>query len=124
MDKSLAGFEVFERFVHKRSARYKPVPRLVLLRSGRLFFNGVVYTGLGAPQSVVFLWNTDTREFGMRVATAGEYGYRVLRHDDDRYSVSATAFCKKYDIPHGRARRFDARIEDRRVLAPAPAQER
>jgi hypothetical protein len=109
-------FEVF----HKWSAPVTKTPTVTIQVRGMVSLSRPAYDMLGEPKAVELLFDRTERVMGLRAVDPSADDSYPVRPGKSRagstFYVSATAFCKFYDIETLSARRYVATLLDDAIL--------
>lgn len=108
------AFELFTRSM----VPLTHAPYVTIQKRGTISMNKAAHHALGDPEAVELLYDRDAAKMGFRAANpANEHAYAIRAtggrtEESGTYVVSATAFCKYFDIDTLVSRRWSAVVED------------
>ncbi len=83
------------------------------------------WVGMGSPERVELMFHKTQRIVALRPARGREYSYPVRKMTQkirNRVYVTATAFCKHYDIETPKTKRFDWRLTTDKMVVLCDSQ--
>ncbi len=90
-------------------------PQLSIQRGGTLGINKSLYEALGRPDRIVFLWDVETRTFGLSTHIEGARSTYPVRaqQSESSWVINATSFLRWAGVSHGdKVQYYNPIIED------------